>query len=102
MEFKDLLKVLEEYYAKATEAQAVRKKWCNDEIRIKSGMVLTQCNSRENMTQLQDLITSELNYIFSIYREDDNFEIENVKNNINLFIESTNIWLECFEEKKGE
>lgn len=102
MEFKDLLKVLEEYYAKASEAQAVRQKWFDDELKIKNVSVIAQSNCRETMTQLQNTITHELDYIFSIYREDDKAEIEMVKNNINLFIESANKWIEGFEENKGE
>lgn len=102
MEFKDLLKLLEEYYAKASELQAVRKKWCENELKIKSEKFEIQSDSRRIMTNLQDIITSELNYIFSIYRENEKLDIEIVKNSITHFIVLANMWLECFEENKGE
>ena len=102
MEFKDLLKVLEEYYAKATEVSVVRHKWCEDELKIKSGKLSIQCDSRQTMTSLQDSITRELNYIFSFYVDHDTTNFKEVKNDVDNFIESANMWLDCFEENKGE
>lgn len=102
MEFKDLLKVLEEYYAKTSEVGAVDRKWLDNELKTKSGKLPIQCDSRQTMTSLQDSITSELNYIFSIYVDNNNVDFEIVKNNVNDFIESANMWLDCFEENKGE
>lgn len=102
MEFKDLLKVLEEYYAKAREVQAVRQKWFNDELKIKNEKLLVENAGRQAMTSAQDAITSGLNAIFSFYADHDTADLEMVKNNISRFIESANIWLDCFEENKGE
>ena len=102
MEFKDLLKVLEEYYAKASEVQAVRRKWFNNENKIKNGKSLVESASRQAMTSAQDAVTSGLNYIFSYYGDHDSGDFEFVKNNIDRFIESANIFVECFEENKGE
>jgi len=102
MEFKDLLKVLEKYYAKATEVSAIRRKWFNHEVKIKSEKLEVQNDSRHAMTSFQDSITNMINYIFSIYGEHDNVDFEIVKDYVNNFIESANIWLDCFEENKGE
>jgi uncharacterized protein YacL (UPF0231 family) len=102
MEFKDLLKVLEEYYAKATEVQAVRQKWFNNELKTKNEKLLVENASRQAMTSAQDAVTSGLNYIFSYYSDHDSGDFEFVKRNIDRFVESANIWLECFEENKGE
>jgi hypothetical protein len=102
MEFKDLLKVLEEYYAKAREVQAVRRKWFNNELETKDEKLLIESDSRKAMTSAQDAVTSGLNYIFSYYSDHDSSDFELVKNNIDRFIEAANIWIECFEENKGE
>jgi hypothetical protein len=102
MEFKDLLKVLEEYYAKAREVQAVRRKWFNNELETKDEKLLIESDSRKAMTSAQDAVTSGLNYIFSYYGDHDSGDFEMVKRNIDRFIESANIWIECFEENKGE
>jgi hypothetical protein len=102
MEFKDLLKVLEEYYAKAREVQAVRRKWFNNELETKDEKLLIESDSRKAMTSAQDAVTSGLNYIFSYYGDHDSGDFEFVKMNIDRFIESANIFVDCFEEKKGE
>ena len=102
MEFKDLLKVLEEYYAKAREVQEVRQKWFNDELKTKNEKLLVENASRQAMTSAQDAVTSGLNYIFSYYGDLDSGDFEFVKMNIDRFIESANIFVECFEENKGE
>jgi hypothetical protein len=102
MEFKDLLKVLEEYYAKAKEVQAVRQKWFNNELTTKDEKLLVEHASRQAMTSAQDAVTSGLNYIFSYYGDHDSGDFEFVKMNIDRFIESANMFVECFEENKGE
>jgi len=102
MEFKDLLKALEEYYAKTNEAVAVRCKWFDNKVQIKSGMFEVQKVNIEAMTSLQDSIKSELGFIFSIYGDPEFYDFEMVKTNINNFITLANKWLECFEEKQGE
>ena len=105
MEFKDLLKELEEYYAKAREVQAVRQKWFNNELKTKIEKLSVENASRQAMTSAQDAITSGLNYIFSYYSDHgdhDSGDFEFVKINIDRFIESANIFVECFEEDKGE
>jgi hypothetical protein len=102
MEFKDLLKVLEEYYAKAREVQAVRRKWFNNELETKDEKLLIESDSRKAMTSAQDAVTSGLNYIFSYYGDHDSGDFEFVKMNIDRFIESANIFVDCFEENKGE
>lgn len=102
MEFKDLLKALEEYYAKATEVRAVRRKWFDNKVQIKSGMFEVQNVNREAMTSLQDSIKCEFGYIFSIYGEPEFNDFEMAKTNINNFITLANKWLDCFEENKGE
>lgn len=102
MEFKDLLKALEEYYAKAREVQEVRQKWFDDELKTKNEKLLVENASRQAMTSAQDAVTSGLNYIFSYYGDHDSGDFEFVKMNIDRFIESANMFVECFEENKGE
>lgn len=102
MEFKDLLKVLEEYYAKATEVAEVRRKWFDHKVQIKSGKCQTQNDSRYGMKTFQDSITGNIDYIFSIYGDSDNVDFTILKDNVNNFIEFANMWLDCFEENKGE
>lgn len=98
MEFKDLLKVLEEYYAKVNEVREVINHG-NDKVNIfvkNQGLSLEEVfMAREEMCNASKGIASSIGSIMNIYldKENDNFTIEKC---IMPFVKTFNYYADKF------